>query len=80
MPIIAGARNAAQPAQPLNVRIVVGLALRLWRAHRFDDRVEVGAMPLGGAASVSRKALRKKSRSTCWRPIVRSSSAMRAFA
>src|SRR5271169_6401187 len=55
-PIVAGARNSAQPAQPLDVGVVVGLALRLRRAHLFDDRVELAAMPLRGVASMSRKA------------------------
>src|ERR1700677_228279 len=64
-PVVAGARNSAQPAQPLDVGVVVGLALRLRRAHLFDDRVDLVAMPLGGVASMSRKASRKKSISTC---------------
>src|ERR1700722_20486322 len=76
----AGSRNAAEPAQPQNVRVVVDRALRLLHGHGFDRRVDVGAMPLGGGASMSRKAMRKKSRSTCWRPITRSSSAIRALA
>ena len=48
MPIVAGARNAAQAAQPLNVRVVVGSKpCGSGGAHRLDDRVEVGATPLG---------------------------------
>ena len=64
-PVVAGARNPAEPAQPLDVGLLVGLALRLRRAHFFDDRVDLVAMPPGGVASMSRKASRKKSRSTC---------------
>jgi hypothetical protein len=63
--IVAGARNSAQPAQPPDVGVLVGLALRLRRAHLSDDRVELVAMPFRGVASMSRKASRKKSRSTC---------------
>ena len=65
MAVIAGARNAAQPAQALDVGVVLGEALLLERDHLFDDRVEVGAPPLGLAASQSRKASRKKCRSAC---------------
>src|SRR5271165_1373859 len=80
MAIIAGAGDVAQSAQALDVGVVLGEALRLERDHFFDDRVEVGAPPSGLVASQSRKASRKKCRSACWRPISRSSSAMRAFA
>ena len=65
MAVVAGARHAAQPAQALNVGVVLGKALRLERDHFFDDRVEMGAPPFGVVASQSRKASRKKCRSAC---------------
>jgi len=62
-----------------------GTALRLGGAHRFDDRVEdvalvSAAKVLASTASMSRKASRKKSRSICCLPTLRSSSAILAFA
>ena len=83
--VIAGPRQLRDLAQMLNVmRSALAFALRLLvRAQALDERVESFA-PCAGvsgeSASASRKALRKKSRSSCWRPTMRSSSSMRAFA
>jgi hypothetical protein len=60
MAIIARARHAAEPAQALDVGVAFEKALRLVGGHFLDDRVEVGALPLGLVASQSRKASRKK--------------------
>jgi len=78
--IKASPGHPGQHAQPLDVGVVLEKALRLGGGHFFDDRVEAGAPPLRLVASHSRKASRKKCRSACWRPITRSSSAMRVFA
>src|SRR3974390_2248492 len=80
MAIVAGARHLAQGAQALDVDVLHEKALRLNDGHFLDDRVEVGAPPLRLVASHSRKASRKKSRSACLRPIIRSGSAIRALA
>src|SRR5271156_4639289 len=80
MPIVAGARHAAQSAQPFHAGVVLANALRLGGDHRLDDRVEVGAPLSRLVASQSRKASRKKCRSACCWPTRRSSSAMRALA
>ena len=74
--IEAGARHAAEQAQMLDR----GAALRLPRGHLFDDRVDGVARDDRSRASMSRKASRKKSRSICCLPILRSSSAIRACA
>ena len=78
MAIVAGARHLPEGAQAPDVGVVFEKALRHVGGHFFDDRVEADATPLGLVASQSRKASRKKCRSACWRPITRSSSAMRA--
>src|SRR5271157_4172178 len=57
-----------------------GGALRLPRVHFFNDRVDGVARDDRSRASMSRKASRKKSRSICCLPILRSSSAIRACA
>src|ERR1700752_3257249 len=74
--IEAGARHAAEQAQMLDREA----ALRLLRGHFFNDRVDGVARDDRSRASMSRKASRKKSRSICCLPILRSSSAMRACA
>src|SRR5271165_4560931 len=74
--IEAGARHAAELAQMLDR----GGALRLLRVHFFNDRVDGVARDDRSRASMSRKASRKKSRSICCLPILRSSSAIRACA
>src|SRR5579863_413757 len=80
MAIIAGARDAAEGAQALDVGVGFEKALRLVRGHLPDDFVEMGAPSFGLAASQSRKASRKKCRSACCCPTRRSSSPILAFA
>src|SRR5215831_13756100 len=76
--IEAGAGNAAEPAQTLDCWGALQAALF---GYRLDDRVEGVAGLLGSAlASKACKARRKKSRSACWRPTSRSSSAIRRSA
>ena len=63
--IVAGARNLGERAQAANVGVIMSKALRLFRDHFLDDRVEAGATSFGVVASQSRKASRKKWRSAC---------------
>ena len=72
VPVVARTRHAREPAQALRVEDGMG------RRHAFDDREDAGrGLPCAGVPSKARKACRKKSSSSCWRPTVRSSSAMR---
>src|SRR5438874_11678603 len=77
--VMAGSADPRQPAEALDR----DRALRQGARHRLDDfvdRAPPGA-PLGRRVSFTcRKARRKKSRSTCCWPILRSSSATRRCA
>jgi len=77
MPVIGCARQARQMAKLVYVRVRIGCL----RCHGLDDFDDADAgLPCAAGRSNARKACRKKSRSICWRPTSRSSSAMRAFA
>ena len=75
VPVITSPAHTSQPAVSLDPHRIA-LLLR----HRVDHRVDVvppGPPFIRRLASTCRKAARKKSRSTCCWPIVRSSSASR---
>src|SRR5258708_15365887 len=81
MTVVAGATDTGEPAHTLDREHALRTGCRLH--HRLDDFVDfVAPVPSLGWRSpfTCRKACRKKSRSTCCWPTLRSSSAIRRLA
>jgi hypothetical protein len=72
VPVIRRARQACEPAQALHIGVRTGC----FQCHGFDDFDDADAgLPCAAGRSNARKAFRKKTMSSCWRPTSRSSSA-----
>src|SRR5580698_4665073 len=78
--VVAGARQVGDPGEMGDFGLGLDFALRSLARHLSDESEEMVAALLRRFASHDRKASRKKSSATCWRPITRSRSAMRALA
>ena len=82
--IAASGRGADNRLRAAGLRAGTGAARRRCdrrQRHGFDDFDDADAgLPCAAGRSKARKALRKKSMSSCWRPTNLSSSAIRAFA
>src|SRR6478735_2308356 len=77
VPVIRRARQACEPAQALHIGVRTGCL----QCHGFNDFDDAAAgLPCAAGRSKARKAFRKKSMSSCWRPTSRSSSAIRELA